>query len=108
MNFIPNKDKHTEGSQYRNGLSHCLCALNFFPHDFGEATCTFPIANAKGNLLLALISAFDRKVFVHIKPKEHRPEDCSVKNKEQDASSQLLPDRHTLLKYLWSSLYCQV
>lgn len=60
-------------------LNFYLCALNFLPRDFGEATCTCPTTNSKGNLLSALILALDRKLFVHIKLKEHRPEDCSVR-----------------------------
>lgn len=84
MNFIPDKDKqHAEDAQHEDGLSHCLCVLNFLPHDFDEATCTCLITNSKGNLLSALILALDRKLFVPIKLEKHRPEGCSVRLKQR-------------------------
>lgn len=64
-------------------MRHCLCALNFLPHDFDEATYTSLVTNAKGNLLSALILALDRKLFVPIKLEKHRPEGCSVRLKQR-------------------------
>lgn len=84
MHFIPDKDKqHAEDTQHKGGLIHSLCVLKSLPHVFDAATCTYLITNSKGNLLSTLTLALDRKFFVPIRFKKHRPEGYSVALKQR-------------------------